>query len=278
MVVYLTIFIGVLKAMFACIAGVNLFVGLYIIYFILCRARPNTSPRVVSLNRRHYFEQCPFSGSILAGTEVLIHPAFSYVINLKAGFSTTRRVFRDTNVTFHRTRAGAVQQWPPFTFTLVREPVQKFESGIRQARTMKWPWQVNTSLHSQLLTMSMDDIVRLQISMYQDRKKKNDYWDIWLDPHLLPNTQRLTGIQYDFIGTLEQFTESMFWIMQNIEHVHEYDWIHDIKKRNVRPKEETISPEVIQEMCTSELFRHEWECFGYDLPSACTEHSAILSS
>ena len=251
--------------------------GLYIL-FMLLRARPKTLKKVVSLNRRHYFEQCPFSGSISAGTEVLINPAFSYVINLKAGFSTTRRVFKDTNIMFNRTRARAVQQWPPFAFTLVRDPVQKFESGIRQARKMKWPWQVNNSLHSQLLTMSMDDIVRLQISMYKHRKGKKDYWDIWLDPHLVPNRQRLTGIRYDFIGTLEQFTESMFWIMQNIEHVHEYDWIHDIKKRNVRPKEETISPEVIQEMCTSELFRHEWECFGYDLPTACTEHSAILSS
>lgn len=249
--------------------------GLYI-FFMLLRARPKTLKKVVSLNRRHYFEQCPFSGSISAGTEVLINPAFIYVINLKAGFSTTREVFTDTNIMFNRTRALAVQQWPPFAFTLVRDPVQKFESGIRQARKMKWPWQVNNSLHSQLLTMSMDDIVRLQISMYKHRKGEKKYWNIWLDPHLIPNRQRLTGIQYDFIGTLEQFTESMFWIMQNIKHVHEYDWIHDIKKRNVRPKEKTISPEVIQEMCTSELFRHEWECFGYDLPTACTEHSAIL--
>lgn len=277
--------------------------------------RPNmhTADKVVHFDRKLFLEQCEnrytdgtflksfFSSKKLFSVFSPQRYNFTYVVNYKAGWSTLKYgVFAHFNICSEdvcnqcgrHVNKTCVKISPKhvniddmngFVFTIVRSPVAKLESGIRQARAMGWPIILDKTLKARLSKMTMDEITNLQIKLFADFKRmkifsvlhnwlkgKTDIFSVFLDPHLIPNGHRLAGVKYDFIGTLENFENSVLYALKNIS--PKFSNVSSITNRrsNVRPKTEYISNATIIKMCESDLFRNEWECFGYPKPEVCS--------
>ena len=95
---------------------------------------------------------------------------------------------------------------------------------------------------------------------------------MFLDSHMIPNGYRLAGVKYDFIGTIENFENSVLYVLNHISPTFSNVSIK-LRKHNARPKNEYISAATIIKMCMSDLYRHEWECFGYRRPEVCSSIS-----
>ena len=274
----------------------------------LMQHAPNmhTADKVVHLDRKMFFEQCENRYSDLLPHKRVFSPQgynFTYIVNLKAGWSTLKYgVFAPLNICsadvcnqcgeyISKTclkispKTVNIDEINGFVFTIVRSPVEKLESGIRQARAMGWPELLDNTLKARLSNMTMDEITNLQINKYAEFKrnfklKKNtilpmsraalkNKFSVFFDPHLIPNGRRLAGVKYDFIGTLENLDDSVSYALKNISPKFSNVSIK-LRKHNARPKNEYISAATIINMCESDLYRHEWECFGYRRPEVCS--------
>lgn len=169
-------------------------------------------------------------------------------------------------------------------FSWVRDPVEKFESGVRQA------WYHDPD---NMLKYSADDMLDLILNAPLEKTNtppekhcgepfNQEYG--WLNEHLQPSSWRLTGetndrqhLNFDFIGKLETFDR---------------DWNEMLKRINLEPSENymvpiltdmwtknkkepvdrsRLSPDSIRKMCNSQRYGREWDCFDYDLPKVCQE-------
>lgn len=287
------------------------FLGFFLSLFLFLHLMDNKSVHLmdnksVHFNRKLFFEQCEnryfytyFYTKRPPQTRIFSPQGynFTYIVNLKAGWSTLKYdVFAPSNICsadvcnqcgeyINKTcvkissKTVNIDDINGFVFTIVRSPVEKLESGIRQARAMGWPQLVDKTLKARLSKMTIDEITNLQIKLFAGFKKRNyrlkmntNLFSVFLDPHMIPNGHRLAGVKYDFIGTIENFENSVLYALNHISHTFSNVSIK-LSKHNARPKNEYISDATIIKMCESDLYRHEWECFGYRRPEVCSSIS-----
>eukprot|EP00928_Gymnodinium_smaydae_P011600 TRINITY_DN14262_c0_g5_i2.p1 TRINITY_DN14262_c0_g5~~TRINITY_DN14262_c0_g5_i2.p1 ORF type:complete len:260 (-),score=21.63 TRINITY_DN14262_c0_g5_i2:29-808(-) len=210
---------------------------------------------------------------------------FVYIDNVKAGSTSVRfKLQRVLHVTWRRldgVKLGktvsdrsttlmldAKREQSRFHFSFVRDPVVKFESGVRQA------WNQNKSLRE----FSADELLDMQLQRFEEVKNGN-VSALWLNEHFQPSSWRLSGyvgeepVRLDFIGSVETFSEDWPAATMSFANVsrREKKQLQGIEHKRSRKATERslLSPNAIQRMCKSELFEHEWECIGYERPDAC---------
>jgi len=232
---------------------------------------------------------------------------FLYVDNVKAGSSSVNaalNLMMDGNDSFptntytrymgdsrdkSRFTTKDLTSWEAsrlFKFSIVRDPVAKFESGVRQAWFRGIKGSADGMLRRQLSKTFAEHAHQLAQPIGKSKKDPNNFW---VDEHLQPSGWRLSGslndtttMSFDFIGSLEIFSSDWQYVVNRGMHQlsieernvllvpgHENAKAEFMNKYNESSK---LSEEGIRMMCSSEIYRHEWECFGYPLPSACIAH------
>lgn len=171
-------------------------------------------------------------------------------------------------------------------FSIVRDPVAKFESGVRQAWSQSVGLQTSsadTILARQLASFSADTILTRQLASYNHAGTVP-----WVNEHLQPSTWRLSGriggglsADMNFIGTLETLANDWPEIVKNFANLDNDEAIKLLKPleqdhssgRFVGPtgKSSLLSDKGIRRMCASDLYGSEWRCLGYPLPKACQD-------
>jgi len=177
---------------------------------------------------------------------------------------------------------------PLFVFSLIRDPVAKFESGVRQMRV--------SNNRTKWMNITADEILQQQIAHHQrlvEKQNKGEArvdWDqdLWLDGHLMPATWELSGgladgqlLHPSWLGKMDGFLERVDWrlgsdsiprvvtnlldqVLPKAAHAH---------SKNVRPNKhgslDQLSASGIRQMCTSALYKREWQCLGYEAPPGC---------
>merc|ERR1719401_1530398 len=103
-----------------------------------------------------------------------------------------------------------------------------------------------------------------------------------LNEHFEPSSWRLSAftahssmIKFDFIAKIEEFEADWAIIvqrMQNLSHAQKQELMQLIHG-NSRPEDarSKLSDAGIQRMCASDLYKFDWECFGYELPDVCKQ-------
>jgi len=231
---------------------------------------------------------------------------FAYVVNVKAGSSTMKTILREVlqrtktydttnmenliSVDFgeidikschgpnerHRrywrlsTKCAEMELYKNVSvFSFVRDPVAKFESGVRQAKAREQKY----------VKYNADEILDMVLNAPHDQ---------WVNEHLEPSTYRLrtqskngSFLEYDFIGRLETFDHDWVQVvgMFDVSEDLRVNLTQNVKVKNVKEKDagSTLSEEAILKMCKSERYRYEWSCFGYPLPDICRNHSLHIS-
>lgn len=168
-----------------------------------------------------------------------------------------------------------------FVFSYSRDPVSKFESGVRQAWAQHPESFSNISADELLDTLLDEDITSASI-------KSRGMTGMFLNEHLQPTTYRLSGgfangsrPHFNFIGELASFDADWEYIVRQgfvdslttsqIKNLlkpagHSNHRDSHISKHG---KASTLSDDSVRRMCRSKLYREEWRCLGYDLPDVC---------
>lgn len=204
---------------------------------------------------------------------------FVYVDNVKAGSSTIRSWLHrikggvvhweggkgwDAHGHLRRVNTGhhpALYDIPPVVWSIVRDPVAKFESGVLQAKVR----------NPRLQNMSMDEMLLEQISRPYGH---------WMNEHLEPSTWRLSGftstgklLNVTTIGKLEHLHEDLVRISEsftNLTQVERANLAKPLTHRNSKKhNNDSLSAGAITKMCRSVHYKDEWRCFGYPLPDVC---------
>ena len=183
-----------------------------------------------------------------------------------------------------------------FRFSVVRDPVHKFESGVRQA------WIQQPILRN----LSADAMLQLVLTRRSNRRPgRSCCW--WLDDHLQPSSYRLSGIErraplaharpirLDFVGKLEDINQSILELLQRWpplrSSLKQKKMLSRLPKAqqptlsdprmiawlNARPGQgSTLSPSAICAMCRSFLYGNDFILFNYTLscPEGCSLPSA----
>lgn len=223
---------------------------------------------------------------LIPHTTDMIHSTkhnYMYVDNVKAGSTYVRTMlWRSLNeswwmqrgVTSHSCIRSAHRGWRlrmttgcfnhsgEFVFSIVRDPVSKFESGVREARVQD----------KTLEGLTADEILDMQIRQ-----------TTWLNEHLQPSSYRLGAfssdgvrVVYDFVGALETLRSDWPVIVANFEGVTRsqkstlLDHDYERQRASTQTNGSKLSVEGIRRMCSSDMYRHEWGCFGYARPAECT--------
>ena len=159
-----------------------------------------------------------------------------------------------------------------FRWAFVRDPVAKFESGVREI------WLRGGSNAK----LSADELLGKQLMQPVGS---------WIDEHLQSNTWRLTGrmhgtraraLPLSFVGKIEHLATD--WpavvdrivrrsnrpqlraaLLQPLPHTNK----HSSKTNAQTGKSSTLSVEAIRRMCASGHFQGEWGAFDYPKPVAC---------
>jgi len=153
----------------------------------------------------------------------------------------------------------------PFVWSLVREPIEKFESGVRQAR-----WQ-----NKRLENLTSDEMLYLQLK----KSKEGSF----INEHLMPSTWRLTGrdkndkiVNMDFIGAIETIDVDFPYAASNFHDITpaQYKGFSTKQNKIIQKKpdpRDKLSKEAIRAMYASDVYHDEWRCFGYPLPEEVKE-------
>ena len=161
-----------------------------------------------------------------------------------------------------------------FKFSMARDPVEKFESGVRQT------WFQNPALAN----LTADELLDKQLAMP---------FGSFLNEHLHPTTYQLSGwskraaaggwrasgwsargigaMALDFVGALETFNTDWKDVVGKISRISKVqrkrlletkigNSRHDVEGRS------RLSEAAVQRMCTSEMYGDEWRCLGYASP------------
>lgn len=155
-------------------------------------------------------------------------------------------------------------------FSFVRDPVAKFESGVREARAQYPAW----------VNKSADEVLRLQLDAPED---------VWLNEHLQSSAWRLSGttdtqrpVSLGFVGRLESFGAGLRKLAE-IQHVMarlagipklpDLSPFSESKKTNHRPAvvgdPSLLSPAAICAFCMSYRYRRDYLWFNYSFPAPC---------
>lgn len=203
---------------------------------------------------------------------------FLYIDNVKAGSSTIRymleqnlkidwmhtdiKVARPTGQGGRYSSRDFNDTTRMFRFSVVRDPVAKFESGVRQAKAQNPRDFVN---------MNADEILK-------DVMTKGRF----TNEHLQPSSFRLSAYDastppsmhnLDFIGKVEEIEHDWPIIIDSMENLEEetrkrMKVLHKMNSRTAH-SDTRLSEAAIRQMCKSDMYRLEWECFGYDIPKVC---------
>jgi hypothetical protein len=219
---------------------------------------------------------------------------FMFVDNVKAGSSSIRALLKNAlhaswysnDFGGNRTHSGRANRFSTadypeqamlFKFSLVRDPVAKFESGVRQA------WAQDPGNWE---GMSADEVLDKVIRNYKEwaSNKKGNRSSAFNfgNEHLQPSSYRLftfdgnshpSLIHVDYIGQLEQFEPHWPTIVGSFKNVTEEAKAKLLNHMhaNSRPRTEKskLSEAGIKRLCASELYKFEWSCFSYPLPDVC---------
>ena len=162
-------------------------------------------------------------------------------------------------------------------WSIVRDPVAKFESGVRQIWAMGGPDAL----------LSADELMAKQLRLPPGA---------WVDEHAMPSAWRLSGRlagdvalpRYAFLASLEEL--SVDWpavIALVVDHAPAA--IDEPRRRALRRalaarlprknghatrnaktgKSSVLSAASVRAMCASPHYGEEWGCFGYALPEVC---------
>jgi len=143
-----------------------------------------------------------------------------------------------------------------FKFTIVRDPIAKFESGVRQA------WLEDPSLR----ILSADEILDAQLARPLGS---------WVNEHLQPSSWRLSGyndgqpVHLDFIGSTETLDEDWPAITNLMQNTTKDISSLGTDNSHSHAATSKLSALGIKRMCASELYGSEWSCFGYQTPHVC---------
>jgi hypothetical protein len=155
-----------------------------------------------------------------------------------------------------------------YVFGFVRDPVEKFESGVRQAKFQDADAFAN---------LTADDILDKQLAIAQDGSSTP-----WLNEHLQPSTFRFNVLTRDggmfplgFIGATETFAADWPRVLAELQRrgVRVSAEMQKLASVEANQREEDpmskLSDQSVKKLCASALYQHEWECFGYQKPAAC---------
>jgi len=147
-----------------------------------------------------------------------------------------------------------------FKFSFVRDPLAKFESGVRQY------W----SMDKRAAKLTADQILMKQLKLPKGQ---------WLNEHLESSSWRLSAhftedpAKLDFIGKLENMKEDWASAVNAIRSLtpDQVRRLNLLGHHNSRPEDHRskLSPQAVRHMCQSEQYGSEWSCFGYPLPEPC---------
>ena len=162
-----------------------------------------------------------------------------------------------------------------FRWAIVREPVSKFESGVRQIWFQEGPESPNAQL-------SADELLDKQL-----RRKVGS----WINEHAQSNTWRLTGrtrgvgaraLPLSFVGKIEHLAADWPAVVDEIVRRSNRPQLraallrplHHGNQRSTMTNERTgkssvLSAAAIRRMCASRHYGGEWVAFDYPMPAAC---------
>jgi len=270
------------------------------------KPRPQPNPRAEGLQlANHYNTHCRDMWGPKHWTDSIasVERRTLYVTNVKSGSMSLRQKFFVLRAGFFTSQLPVSNEDAKFqcgrmstgvwssndiyenhlqVFSWVRDPVKKFESGVRQA------WFHDGSLANitadDMLDMVLGDGVLPNGNTPQRNCGKTHNLEFgWVNEHLQPSTWRLTGetsdrkhLEFTFIGKLETMNRDWneFLTRVNVDKEEEYLMpLLEEKPRIVNAREKDprsiLSAEGIRKMCKSERYRREWECFQYDIPPEC---------
>ena len=222
---------------------------------------------------------------------------FVYLDNVKAASTLIRQVLQNIGVSFNCgpqyqttgcchtcTVTSAPCSWNPsrtttmcladkhrnyFVFTFVRDPIDKFESGVRQARFQGGEiYQLND--------LSSEELLQRQVELYSNSSN-------WINEHLQPNSYRVFGtirngsvVKPHFIGRIEHMGQDWKQLIQQARKKHPaaasafqtaYSKIagHKARVSIADAKEKTKLPEAVLHrwFCPSSLYGKDYDIFNY---------------
>lgn len=226
------------------------------------------------------------------GTDAVISKKLGmiFVDNVKSGSQTVRNRIKDATGAYwqhweieehkgcggccHRTGTACVTESESrklFRWSIVRDPVKKFESGVRQI------W----SRGGENADLSADELLTKQLRMPLGK---------WIDEHAASNTWRLTGrtrgananaLALSFVGKLERLYTDWPAVVGEIVRrskrstfrkalLKPLPHTHALSHMNKRTgKTSLLSFGAIRRMCASAHYGDEWSAFDYPKPAAC---------
>lgn len=230
------------------------------------------------------WEQCkPISKTVPHFIDTLASSShrFFYVDNVKAASSSVQLMVSNAlNLTMNATDMPHARQTgrccgrpssgdfsledvsSTFRFSVVRDPVKKFQSGVVEA------WAHNSAMTN----FTADELLDKTLAHFSEMQK-------FPNEHLQPSSWRLSSfvgdwpVHLDFIGKVETFDRDWPMIVRSFSNLTNAQRQHllQVTAANVRESHPraTLSEAGIRKMCASELYGQEWDCFGYDLPEVC---------
>lgn len=213
------------------------------------------------------------------GTDVVVSHThrFVYVDNVKAASTYIRsKLQKYLNATWYRTPTSIETDRTTsmhfrredlrgyFTFSVVREPLAKFLSGVDQARIHRPGYYARRSYTSVV-------------------KSCHPYEGVH-DEHLESNLWRLTGplrdglpVTYDFLGRVETFDEDWPYIVSRLSNLNdeqrsalvEVATRENVRAGKKRPTLDGLAADVVRKFCF--LRRADYSCLGYALPAPCED-------
>ena len=182
---------------------------------------------------------------------------------------------RTTTACVTEAQANATLRW-----AVVRDPIQKLESGVRQV------WE--RPGHNRFL--SADELVRKQLALEEGK---------FVDEHFEPNAWRLSGrladgraLRLDYVVKLEELDEA--WpelaalLVRGARGSRQKTLAtlaapfadrrnHHAAINRRTHKSSRLSPAMVARLCDSPHFADEWACFDYPRPAVCgNTNSSVL--
>ena len=178
------------------------------------------------------------------------------------------------------------------TWSFVRDPIGKLESGMQQMRH---------AFPSKYGHVSADEMLAMQLQLYNGSSdvsssnvSSSDWQHLWLDSHLVPSSFQLSGRDVNgkilwpqFIGRLELLNtdSNSDWHALLIQLALPWETplptgplaenTHPLSA-NLPTAAHSLSEDSVRRMCDAPLYAHEWRCFGYARPDVCKTQPSLL--
>uniref|UniRef100_A0A6U3XFT8 Sulfotransferase domain-containing protein n=1 Tax=Octactis speculum TaxID=3111310 RepID=A0A6U3XFT8_9STRA len=174
-----------------------------------------------------------------------------------------------------------------FIFSIARDPVDKFLSGVREARKI---CTQSATFKKEICSGTADDVLARQLAKEPGK---------FLNEHLQPTTYRLSGQiksdqkkkkshhssrisifeNIDYIGELTTVGFDLRQIANRLSNIADSDRVAFASDLSQARSSESrgydltltssLSPDSIRAMCNSVHYGDEWRCLGYSYPAVC---------